>query len=52
AGKEYIEMLTSYWNNPKSYNEKNAIDYISTQPTLNIEDKLNKILHLISQSVN
>ncbi|CAG8804772.1 21898_t:CDS:1, partial [Racocetra persica] len=52
AGKEYIEMLTSYWNNPKSYNEKNVIDHISAQPILNIEDKLNKILHLISQSVN
>ncbi|CAG8624598.1 12220_t:CDS:2 [Cetraspora pellucida] len=52
AGKEYIEMLTSCWNNPKSYNEKNAIDYISAQPTFNIEDKLNKILHLINQSVN
>ncbi|CAG8459819.1 35502_t:CDS:1 [Gigaspora margarita] len=52
ASKEYIEMLTSCWNNPKSYNEKNAIDQISAEPTFNIEDKLNKILHLINKSVN
>lgn len=52
TGKEYIEMLTSCWNNPKSYNERSAIDQISAEPTFNIEDKLNKILHLINKSLN
>ena len=52
ASKEYIEMLTSCWNNPKSYNEKNAIDQISAEPTFNIEDNTLAIVppHVIHSS--
>ncbi|CAG8781733.1 6891_t:CDS:1 [Racocetra persica] len=52
TSREYIELLTSCWINPKSYDERSAITTAAANPILNLEDKLNKILHLISKSVN